>query len=345
MLSNLSCLVVLFFKFLIERTAYRAQVEFVRISEDEHMQCPLWTCSMAGLVLLKATRVWREPCCGKTSTEAVVPALQKPSPSGEAERLGKVATLSPPYSYREQRFSQVVSGCRCTTVTFTQTPGLLHLPLQGTPLPLPGPRNRGEGPLGFDFFFFYSVPVSRFLAHSWEPVHCIGTYSALHVLWSDIRQIFTSKPSPVLITCHSEHTCRKPWLTGIITLSAYTDVSLFFNAFPSGFSSCNTLDATVLYIRGSVTLPPPLPLQSSLQPLENPAFACMLNERTFLCAWYLLAQNFQSQSRYIKQIPFFLLHPSINNCSLQEWEHSVFSLMQHSHLIQIRFHPLHPHLF
>lgn len=203
----------------------------------------------------------------------------------------------------------------------------------------------GKGLWVLTSFFFYSVPVSRFLAHSWEPVHCIGTYSALHVLWSDIRQIFTSKPSPVLITCHSEHTCRKPWLTGIITLSAYTDVSLFFNAFPSGFSSCNTLDATVLYIRGSVTLPPPLPLQSSLQPLENPAFACMLNERTFLCAWYLLAQNFQSQSRYIKQIPFFLLHPSINNCSLQEWEHSVFSLMQHSHLIQIRFHPLHPHLF
>lgn len=148
-------------------------------------------------------------------------------------------------------------------------------------------------------------------------MHCTGTCSALYVLWSDIRQTFTSKTSPILITCHSEHTCRKPWLTGIITLSTYTDVVCFLMLFPSGFSSCDILDDTVLYIRGSVPLPPPLPLQSSLQPLEIPAFARMLNDRTFLCAWYFLAQNFQSQSSCIKQlIPFFLLPPTINNCSL-----------------------------
>lgn len=94
-----------------------------------------------------------------------------------------------------------------------------------------------------------------------------------------------------------------------------------------------------------MTLPPPLPLQSSLQPLEIPVFARMLNDGTVMCAWYFLAQNFQSQSSYIKQlIPFFLLPPSISNCGLQEWEHSVFSLMQHSHSIQIRS-PLPSYLF
>lgn len=68
-----------------------------------------------------------------------------------------------------------------------------------------------------------------------------------------------------------------------------------------------------------MTLPPPLPLQSSLLPLEIPAFARMLNDRTFTCTRYFLAQNFQSQSSYIKQlILFFLLLPSINNCSLEE---------------------------
>lgn len=211
----------------------------------------------------------------------------------------------------------------------------LHPPLQGTPLP---PLNRGEGLLGFDSCFSYFATVSIFLAHRWEPVHSTGTRSSLLVLWSDIRQIFTSKTPPILITCHSEHTRRKPWLAEIITLNAYTDVVCFLMLFPSGFSSCDTSYATVLYIRGSVTLPPAIPLQSSLQPLEILAFAHMLNDRTFLCAWYFLAQNFQSQSSYIKQlIPFFLLPPSINNCSLQEWEHSVFSLMQHSHSIQIRF--------
>lgn len=146
--------------------------------------------------------------------------------------------------------------------------------------------------MGFDSCFSYSVPVSRLLAHSWEPVCCTGTYSALYVLCSDIRHIFTSKTSPILINCHSEHTCRKPYLTGIITLSAYTDVVCFLMLFPSGFSSCDILDATVLYIRYSVTLFPALPLQSSLQPLEIPAFACMLSNRTFLHVWYSLAQNF-----------------------------------------------------
>ena len=97
--------------------------------------------------------------------------------SREAGQGGHSFSCLAPMENRDS--PKVVSGCRCTTVTFAQTPGLLHTPLQGTPLPPLGWLNRGEGLSGFDCYFAYYVPASRFLAHSWEPVHCTMTCSAL----------------------------------------------------------------------------------------------------------------------------------------------------------------------
>lgn len=113
-----------------------------------------------------------EPCCGKPALRQWTLHYRNLLLQGKQRGRARWRLFPLPYSCGEQGFSQVISGCRCTTVTFTQTPGLLHPPLQGTPLSSLGPLNRGAGLLGFDCCFSYSLPASRFLAHSWEPVLC-----------------------------------------------------------------------------------------------------------------------------------------------------------------------------